>query len=78
MTMPPRLITVWCPKCKAEFIDSYRPSINLSLGEEWTEEELELASSVGCPTCGLRQAVGNLIVDKGGVWIWRNDGPALP
>ena len=70
MTSPPTLITVWCPNCKAEFEGYYRPSINLSLGGggEWTEEELERATSVECPTCGLRQRVGSLIVDKDGVW----------
>ena len=54
--------------CKKEFLDWYRPSINLSLGEEWTEEALEMASSVDCPTCGLRQQVSNLVVKKDGVW----------
>lgn len=68
MTSPITPIFVWCPNCMAEFMDFYRPSINLSLGEEWTEEELEQASSVQCPTCGLRQGVGTLIVNKDGVW----------
>ncbi|HQX48391.1 MAG TPA: hypothetical protein PLR25_00700 [Planctomycetaceae bacterium] len=72
MTSPPEQITVWCPKCERHFRDWYRPSINLSLGEEWTEEEIEQASSVECPECHLRQDVGNLIVDQDG--FWRVDG----
>ena len=68
MTSPIEIITVLCPICKEEFLDWYRPSINLSLGEEWTEEALEMASSVDCPTCGLRQQVSNLVGKKDGVW----------
>ena len=68
MTSPIEIITVLCPICKKEFLDWYRPSINLSLGVEWTEEALEMASSVDCPTCGLRQQVSNLVVKKDGVW----------
>ena len=68
MTSPIEIITVLCPVCKEEFLDWYRPSINLSLCEECTEEALEMASSVCCPTCGLRQQVSNLVVKKDGVW----------
>ena len=68
MTSPIEVISVLCPICKEEFLDWYRPSINLSLGEEWTEEALEMASSVDCPTCSLRQQVSNLVVKKDGVW----------
>jgi len=36
------------------FSDWIRDSINLSLGEEWTDEEIEEATSVKRPECGWR------------------------
>jgi len=51
MTSPPRQVDVECPKCGTQFVDWIRDSINLSLGEEWSEAILE-ATTVKCPTCG--------------------------
>lgn len=62
------MIDVTCPKCGKEFRDSYRPSINLSLGEPWTEEQIERAMSVLCPHCGTRTHVGGLVVGKDGTF----------
>lgn len=40
-----------------------RASINLSLGEEWTDEEIEQATTIGCPACGNRfSPFGTLLV----------------
>jgi DNA-directed RNA polymerase subunit RPC12/RpoP len=55
-------VTVRCPACSAVFKAWHRASINLSLGEQWTDEEIEEATSAGCPTCGTRFAIGGLIV----------------
>jgi len=40
-----------------------RDSINLSLGVEWTDEEIEEATSVTCPACGHRVGFDALIVE---------------
>ena len=54
MTSPPREVEVECPRCGMWFSDWIRDSINLSLGEEWTDEEIEEATSVKRPECGWR------------------------
>jgi ssDNA-binding Zn-finger/Zn-ribbon topoisomerase 1 len=68
MTSPPREIEVECPSCGCQFEGWYRPSINLNLGEEWTEEEIERATSVECPECHQRTRVSSLIVGKDGIF----------
>jgi DNA-directed RNA polymerase subunit RPC12/RpoP len=66
MTSPPIRIEVVCPQCGTTFSDYYRPSINLSLGEEWSEEALEEATMVRCPQCGFTADPGTLLVEMGG------------
>src|SRR5262249_53335834 len=39
-----------------------RASINLSLGEEWTDEALERATTLLCGECGTRFGLGALVV----------------
>ena len=51
MTSPIEEIEVHCPECSTIFTDTIRASINLSLGEEWTDEEIHEATSVTCPNC---------------------------
>ena len=68
MTSPPRQIEVQCPGCQKIFKDGYRPSINLSLGENWTEEEIAEAKSVKCPRCHLPTPVGSLVVGRDGTF----------
>lgn len=67
MTSPTRRIEVECPACGTRYEDDWRPSINLGLGEEWTPEEIEEATSATCPECGRRVALDALVVD-GDVW----------
>ena len=67
MTNPPEQITVRCPSCSREYRAWWRPSINLGLGEEWTEEEVREASTATCPTCGTKVELGTLVVD-GDIW----------
>lgn len=76
MTSPPKQITVRCPKCSETYTDWIRPSINLSLGEEWTEEEIEEATTVVCPKCSTRVDPGSLIVemDEHGDETWTFQG----
>lgn len=52
MTMPFQRAAVVCPACETRYAASYRPSINLALGEVWTEEDMDRASSATCPSCG--------------------------
>jgi|GEM_PF-2696290 len=63
MTSPFELIRVECPNCHTTFEDCYRPSINLSLGEDWTEEEIDEAMTVSCPKCGQRHDIDSLVVN---------------
>ncbi len=70
MTSPPKKITVACPGCGTLYEDWYRPSINLSLGEDWTAEELREASTARCPSCGHAVELDTLVV-KGDVWTMR-------
>ncbi len=62
MTSPAEKVEVACPACGARFSTWYRPSINLGLGEEWSPEELEEATTATCPECGHREPLGSLIV----------------
>ncbi len=64
MTSPVQEIEVHCPMCAAIFHDSVRWSINLSLGEKWTDEEIDEATSVTCPYCEHKQYVDAIIVSN--------------
>ena len=63
MTTPAYEVSVECPKCGEEFRDWIRNSINLGLGESWTEEEIDEQFSVRCPQCGHREFTGGLIME---------------
>lgn len=67
MTSPSYKIEVQCPQCGKVYEDWYRPSINLTL-DDFDEEYLEEASTATCPECGLKVALGTLIVRRDGVW----------
>jgi hypothetical protein len=64
MTSPPARVEGACPSCGARVEGWYRPSINLGLGESWTEEEIEEATTLRCDGCGERFAPGSLIVGE--------------
>ena len=64
MTSPIEEIEVHCPQCSTIFTDRIRGSINLSLGEEWTDEEIDEATSVTCPTCKYKQYGDSIIVSN--------------
>lgn len=68
MTSPARGIDVVCPRCGRPFTGYYRPSINLGLGEKWTDEEIEEATTIRCAGCDLRMAPDTLIVDQDGTF----------
>jgi hypothetical protein len=68
MTSPPQQIEVICPNCAKRYKDWYRPSINMSLGEEFDEQYLDEATSSTCPHCRHKVSHGVLIVRKDGVW----------
>ena len=63
MTSPPTPVEITCRRCGEYFEDFHRPSINLGLGEAWTEDELAEATTATCPTCGATYAIETLIVD---------------
>ncbi len=62
MTSPPRRVDVECPSCGTSYSDYVRDSINLSLGETWTDEEIDEATSTTCPHCGHRLTSNALII----------------
>ena len=64
MTSPIEEIEIQCPKCSAIYKDTIRASINLSLGEEWTDEEIDEATSVTCPNCKYKQYGDSIIVSN--------------
>lgn len=73
MTTPPERITVECPGCGERYEDWHRRSINLSLGEPWTADELREASTATCPRCSTVVEVDTLVIENG---IWKFGGPA--
>lgn len=67
MTSPPTSILVLCPGCGSKYATFYRPSINTGLGEEWSEDEIDAATTATCPKCGQNVALDALVV-RGEVW----------
>jgi DNA-directed RNA polymerase subunit RPC12/RpoP len=63
VTSPPRQVEVVCPACGHEYETWHRRSINLTLGQGWTEEEIREATSARCPECGHEVEFRTLIVD---------------
>ncbi len=78
MTMPPKPITVRCPKCGIEYQDWWRPSINLTL-DNFDDDYIEEATTSTCPHCHHKVHHGALIVGKDQVWrIAHGPSDALP
>ncbi len=75
MTSPVQAIRVECPRCGVTFDDWWRPSINLGLGEQFSEDYLLQASTATCPECGHVAELDALVIDGGDVWRF---GPAAP
>lgn len=63
MTSPAERVRVECPGCGLPYERWHRSSINLTLGQEWTEEEIRDATTTRCPTCGLVIELGVLMVE---------------
>ena len=62
MTSPPIEIGVECPACGERFVTWHRASVNLSLDEKWTKEELDELMFINCPKCNCRFDKDLLIV----------------
>jgi hypothetical protein len=62
VTSPPHPVEIECPNCGTRFTAYLRSSINLTLGETWTEEEIENATTSTRPTCGTRLSYEALII----------------
>lgn len=69
MTSPATIAHAVCPYCGRHFADFYRPSINLSLGEEWSDERLHDAMTLRCPA-GHEIDMDVLLVDRAGRWAY--------
>ena len=65
MTSPPIEIEVDCPACGERFATWHRASVNLSLGEKWTQKELDNLKSIDCPGCKSRLEKDVLILRIG-------------
>lgn len=65
MTSPVETITVKCPRCSHLYEDWRRASINLSLGEDFSDDYIHEAMSAMCPACGLRVDLADLVVREG-------------
>lgn len=68
MTSPPQPVLVDCPRCRQIFEAWYRPSINLSLGEVWSKEDVDDATTAKCPTCQHQVLLNHLVVREDGVF----------
>ena len=78
MTSPPRQITITCPRCGTSFEDWCRPSINLALGEKFSDEYLREATVKTCPHCKAEIHLDTLIVGEDGVWRIGTQGTHTP
>jgi predicted RNA-binding Zn-ribbon protein involved in translation (DUF1610 family) len=63
MTSPVEEIQVTCPGCGNVYRDWHRASFNFNLGEEFSEEYIDQATSATCPKCGLKVRLTALFVD---------------
>ncbi len=68
MTTPPATIAVQCPKCGERYETVYRPSINLTLGEKFSEEYIKKVTTGVCPRCKTEVRLGCLVVSEDGVF----------
>ncbi len=64
MTSPIVNIEVECPDCGEQFVAWHRSSVNLSLGEHWTKEDLDDVKFAICPICKGRVEKDVLIAMK--------------
>jgi len=69
VTSPPEKIEVECPVCGRHYQDWHRPSVNLSLGDDFDEEYLREASTATCPDCGHVVELDTLVVEND-VWTF--------
>jgi DNA-directed RNA polymerase subunit RPC12/RpoP len=54
MTSPVVDFEIKCPNCEEKFTTWHRTSVNLSIGEKWTNEQLYELMFVNCPGCSSR------------------------
>ena len=68
MTAPSEPIKVECPSCGERYQARHRASIDLSLGEEVSEEGLYSVTHKTCPHCGHVVELSMLLIDQEGVF----------
>jgi hypothetical protein len=64
MTSPPREVEVCCPNCALQYVDWYRPSLNLDL-DDFDESYIDTATSAVCPNCQHKVYFEHLTVRDG-------------
>ena len=64
MTSPPSEVTICCPSCAAQYVDWFRPSMNLDL-DSFDDEYIAAASSAVCTSCGHKVYFDSLVVING-------------
>lgn len=62
MTTPMYEVEVLCVRCGTHYSDWRRDSVNLSLSNDLSEQEIDDQLTTKCPTCGLRDTVLGLII----------------
>ena len=68
MTAPSEPIKVECPSCGERYQAWHAASIDLSLGEEFSEEGLHSVTHRRCPYCGHEVELTMLLIDQEGVF----------
>ncbi len=69
MTSPPEKIIVRCPACGDEYEDWMR-SVNLDLGDGFSEDYLRQCETATCPSCGHVVEIGGVLRVEGNVWTF--------
>jgi hypothetical protein len=68
MTSPIAPVIIACPMCATRFTHYTRASVNMTLGETFSEEDLRSWSTAVCPTCEHTVDLDMLVVDSDGTF----------
>lgn len=71
MTLPPEQIQVKCPGSGRSYETWHRASFNMTLGEHFDDEYIHKMTHAICPHCKAEVALSSLIVDRKGVFTFR-------
>jgi DNA-directed RNA polymerase subunit RPC12/RpoP len=68
VSSPLEKIGIECPHCREVYEDWVRRSLDFSVGDIWSQTELEEATTSICPACGTRVKHEALASRDDGVW----------